>query len=274
MIAEESSAWPGVTRSLEHDGLGFDMKWNMGWMHDFLQYMKQEPDRRGVCHHDLIFSMAYAYDEQFIQVLSHDEVVHGKGSMIRKMPGTDEEKFANLRLAYGFMFAHPGKKLLFMGQEFAQWSEWNEAKSLDWHLLHYGMHRRMQQYVRTLLQIYKKYKALYELDYDRRGFEWIRRDNAEQSVICFLRKTEDGKNNILFLCNFRQQGYEKYRIGVPCGGKYRLILNSDEKQYGGAGSYKIKKNQMAEPILCDGMGQSLETPLPPFSILAFEYSSY
>ena len=272
MIAEESSAWPGVTGSLNQNGLGFDFKWNMGWMHDFLKYMRQEPNQRGDYHHDLIFSMIYAYDEHFVQVLSHDEVVHGKGSMIRKMPGNDEEKFANLRLAYGFMFVHPGKKLLFMGQEFAQWSEWNESKSLDWHLLNYGSHGRMQHYTRTLLHLYKKQKALYELDYDRKGFEWISRNNAEQSVICFLRRSEDGGKNLLALCNFRQNGYERYRIGVPCEGQYKLVLNTDEKQYGGTERFKIKKIQMAEYKLCDGMEYSIEVPLPPLSMLLFEYS--
>ncbi len=272
MIAEESSAWPKVTGDLNQGSLGFDFKWNMGWMHDFLKYMRQEPGQRGACHHDLIFSMMYAYDEHFVQVLSHDEVVHKKGSMIRKMPGREEEQFANLRLTYGFMFAHPGKKLLFMGQEFAQWTEWREDKALDWHLLNYGNHGRMQHYVRTLLQLYKKYKALYELDYDRKGFEWISRNNADQSVISFVRKTEDGKKNLLFLCNFRQNGYKQYRIGVPSAGKYRLILNSDEKQYGGTGSLKPKKTQIAEYKLCDGMGQSIETALPPLTMLVFEYS--
>jgi len=272
-IAEESSAWPGVTGSLDRGGLGFDMKWNMGWTHDFLKYMRQIPDRRGEYHHDLIFSMMYFYDEHFVQALSHDEVVHEKGSMVRKMPGTDEEKFANLRLTYGFMFAHPGKKLMFMGQEFAQWSEWNEGKSLDWHLLNYGYHGRMQQYVRTLLHLYKKYKALYELDYDRRGFEWISRSNADQSVINFVRKTEDGNKNLLFLCNFRNQGYKKYRIGVPERGTYKLVLNSDDKKYGGTGKYKNKKMQTAGYQVCDGMGQSIEIALAPLSIVAFEYSN-
>lgn len=271
-IAEESSAWPGVTKSLDQGGLGFDMKWNMGWTHDFLNYMRKEPNQRGNHHQDLIFSMMYFYDEQFVQALSHDEVVHEKGSMVRKMPGSDEDKFDNLRLTYGFMFAHPGKKLMFMGQEFAQWSEWNEGKSLDWHLLNYGYHGRMQQYVRTLLHLYKKYKALHELDYDRRGFEWISRSNADQSVISFVRRAEDGKKNLLFLCNFQKNGYERYRIGVPQGGRYKLILNSDDKKYGGTGKYKIKKNQTAEYHVCDGLGQSIETALPPLSILMFEYS--
>jgi len=272
MIAEESSAWHQVTGEPEQGGLGFDMKWNMGWMHDFLKYMRQDPAQRGAFHHDLIFSMAYVYDEQFIQVLSHDEVVHGKGSMIQKMPGIDEEKFANLRLAYGFMFAHPGKKLLFMGQEFAQWSEWNESKSLEWHLLNYGSHVRMQHYVSTLLHLYKKYKAFYELDYDRKGFEWISRNNSDQSVISFVRRSGDGRKNILFLCNFRKTGYERYRIGVPGQGLYKLILNTDDKKYGGEGKYKVKKRQMSEHWVCDGMGYSIETALPPLSMLAFEYS--
>ena len=257
---------------MNQGGLGFHMKWNMGWMHDFLKYMRQDPAYRGGYHHDLIFSLMYVYDEHFVQPLSHDEVVHGKGSMIRKMPGSDEEKFANLRLLYGFMFAHPGKKLLFMGQDFAQWSEWNEGRSLDWHLLNYGMHSRMQGYVRSLLKVYKKYKALYELDYDRRGFEWLSRSNQDQSVISFLRKTEDGRKNLLFLYNFRKEGYREYRIGVPTGGKYRLILNTDDPGFGGNGTFKIKKTQIAEYKVCDGMGQSIETSLPPLSMLVFEYS--
>lgn len=271
LIAEESSAFQGVSTPTEKGGLGFDFKWNMGWMHDFLKYMKEEPVYRKYHHRDLIFSMDYSYDEHFIQALSHDEVVHMKGSMLGKMKGTDEEKFANLRLTYGYMFGHPGKKHLFMGQDFGQWAEWNEGKSLDWYLLQYGAHYKMQQYVKQLLKLYKKYKAFHELDYERWGFEWMSRNNEGDCNISFVRRNAQGKKNLLFVYNFSAASWKEYRVGVPKKGKYTLILSSNEAKYGGTGKMKTKKIQMSSDHVCDGMGQSIIVSLPPFTMLVFEY---
>lgn len=271
VIAEESTAWPGVSQPLENGGLGFDLKWNMGWMHDFLKYMETDPIYRKYEHHKLTFSMMYAYSEHFVQVLSHDEVVHMKGSMIRKMPGNDFEKFANLRVAYGFMYGHPGKKLLFMGQEFGQWAEWDESRSLDWHLLQYDYHGKLKNYMSRLLHLYRDYKACYELDYDSQGFEWMNCGNADESNVSFVRRSADGKKSLLFVCNFVPVARENFRVGVPNRGKYTLILNSDEEQFGGTGQCKTKESQMAAAVEWDGKAQSISMNLPPMSVLVFEY---
>lgn len=271
IIAEESTAWKGVSIPLSEGGLGFQFKWNMGWMHDFLEYMSKDPIYRKYEHNKLTFSMMYAYSEHFVLVLSHDEVVHLKGSMINKMPGEYLDKFANLRVAYGFMFAHPGKKLLFMGQEFGQWAEWNEAKSLDWHLLQDEMHEKLQNYMSHLLHLYKEYKAFYEGDYESYGFQWINCDDAEKSYVSFVRRTKNGKKSLLFVCNFVPVAREKFRVGVPNTGKYKLILNSDEGQFGGSGYYQTKPAQMAKKIAWDGKEQSIEMNLPPLGMLVFEY---
>lgn len=271
IIAEESTAWKGVSVPLESGGLGFQFKWNMGWMHDFLEYMSKDPIYRKYDHYKLTFSMMYAYSEHFVLVLSHDEVVHMKGSMINKMPGDDYNKFANLRVAYGFMFAHPGKKLLFMGQEFGQWAEWDEKKSLDWHLLKEDMHQKLQNYMSRLLHLYKDYKAFYEGDYDSYGFQWINCDDTEKSYVSFVRRTEDGKKSLLFVCNFVPVAREGFRAGVPNTGRYKLILNSDEEQFGGSGKYMTKEVQMAKKVAWDGRKQSIEMNLPPLGMLVFEY---
>lgn len=271
MIAEESTAWPGVSKPCEEGGLGFDLKWNMGWMHDFLDYMGQDPIYRKYAHHKLTFSMMYAYSEHFIQVLSHDEVVHMKGSMIGKMPGSDFDKFASLRVAYGFMYGHPGKKLLFMGQEFGQWAEWNENKSLDWQLLSYDYHGKLQNYMKKLLHLYKEYKACYEMDDDPEGFAWMNCDNAEESNVSFVRKGKDGKKSLLFVCNFVPVAREGFRVGVPVKGTYTLLLNSDEEQFGGKGRWKNKRSQMAAAIEQDGKKQSISMDLPPLSVLIYEF---
>lgn len=272
LIAEESTAWPGVTAPVDMQGLGFTLKWNMGWMNDFLEYMKLDPYFRRFNHNKLTFSLMYARSENFIQVLSHDEVVHGKCSMINKMPGTDEEKFANLRLAYGFMFGHPGKKLLFMGQEFAQYREWSEARELDWYLLGEEKHEKMRAYVRELNRLYKTYSAFYFNDYNEIGFEWMDCDNAEMSVVSFVRRGKTTKNQILFVCNFTPVERKDYQVGVPCEGIYKELLNSDAKQFGGNGLVnKLPIHAEKEP--CQGREYSITLDIPPLSVVAlcFDY---
>ena len=270
IIAEESTAWAGVTSPVSMNGLGFLFKWNMGWMNDFLEYMKLDPYFRANNHGKLTFSMQYAYSENFIQVLSHDEVVHGKCSMIEKMPGEYEEKFANLRTAYGFMYGHPGKKLLFMGQEFAQFREWSEKRSLDWELLDYDMHQKMQAYVRELNKLYEKYDAMYVNDCDPIGVEWMSCDNASMSTVSFVRRGSSAKNQLLFVCNFTPVSYEKYRTGVPCAGDYVRVLSSDDEKFGGTG-VNIKKTIKAEKIECERKDYSIEFNLPPMSVTVFKF---
>ena len=235
MIAEESTAWPKVTGNPEDDGLGFSLKWNMGWMHDFTEYMKLDPYFRKNAHHMMTFSMEYAYSENYILVLSHDEVVHLKCSMLNKMPGEGFDKYANLKAAYAFMTGHPGKKLLFMGQEFAQLREWSEERELDWFLLSEEPHQQIQNWYRDLLHLYKKNPALYELDNDPAGFEWINKDDIFRSIFSFVRHSKGKKKNLLFVCNFTPVAREDYRVGVPTKRQCKLVLNSDEKEYGGSG---------------------------------------
>ena len=263
-IAEESTAWPRITADPKDDGLGFEFKWNMGWMHDFLEYMKLDPYFRSYNHNKLTFAMTYAYSENFILVLSHDEVVHLKCSMINKMPGIYEDKFANLKVGYTYMIGHPGKKLLFMGQDFGQWSEWSEAKALDWHLLNEPEHANMQNYVRNLLKIYNKYSACYELDQHPDGFEWSDPDDYTRSIYSFMRKTKDGKDSLLFVCNFTPMERADYRVGVPCSGTYTLLL--DEKCNSGT-------KYVAEKVPTDRMDYSIPLPLAPYgtAIIKFNY---
>ena len=236
MIAEESTAWPKVTGDVEDGGLGFTYKWNMGWMHDFLEYMKCDPIFRKYHQNQITFSFMYAYSENYVLVLSHDEVVHLKKSMIYKMPGTMPEKFGNLRAAYGLMMMHPGKKLLFMGQDFAQTAEWNEAKSLDWHLLEkYHEHQQLNHYYRDLLHFYQNEPALYELDDSPEGFAWINGSDAEHNMLTFCRMTKDKKNCLLCHFNFSPVAYENFQSGVLCPGTYTEVFNSNAKEYGGTG---------------------------------------
>ena len=270
IIAEESTAWAGVTSPVSMSGLGFLYKWNMGWMNDFLEYMEMDPLFRGPNHGRLTFSLQYAYSENFIQVLSHDEVVHGKGSMINKMPGELDAKFANLRTAYGFMYGHPGKKLLFMGQEFAQFREWSEARSLDWELLDETANHQMQQYVKELNRLYQTYDAFYYNDCDSIGFEWMSCENADMSVVSFVRRGSSAKEQLLFLCNFTPVQRDEMRFGVPCRGKYTRILSSDEEKYGGTG-VKNTKTVNAEKISCDGREYSIQMNLPPLSVTVYKY---
>ncbi|HOV13680.1 MAG TPA: 1,4-alpha-glucan branching protein GlgB, partial [Spirochaetota bacterium] len=235
MIAEESTAWPGVSKPTYLGGLGFGLKWNMGWMNDFLFYMQKEPIYKKYHHNNLTFSMIYAFNENFTLVLSHDEVVHGKQSMISKMPGDDWQKFANLRAAIGFMYGHPGKKLLFMGTEFGQWAEWNHKQSLDWHLLDWDRHKQLLAYFKALNHVYKENKALFEVDFQWHGFEWVNCNDWEGSSLSFLRKSNDGSETILVVVNFTPVPRYNYRVGVPKHCHWKEIINSDAVEFGGGG---------------------------------------
>ena len=269
-IAEESTAWPKVTDTPENDGLGFSMKWNMGWMHDFLEYMKLDPFFRKFNHNKMTFAMTYAYSERYCLVLSHDEVVHLKCSMINKMPGLYDDKFANLRAGYAFMFGHPGKKLLFMGQDFAQEREWSEARELDWYLLDQPKHRQMQEYVAQLLHLYKTNPAFYEADTIQEGFEWINADDADRSIYSFVRHSRDGKNNLLFIINFTPMARPDYRVGCLKKGTYRLLLSSDEERFGGNGTDRPRTYKAIESE-CDGKPFSFAYDLPPYGVAILKY---
>ena len=267
MIAEESTAWPKVTGKPEEDGLGFSHKWNMGWMNDFLEYMKLDPYFRKWNHNKMTFSMTYAYAEKYILVLSHDEVVHLKCSMINKMPGLYDDKFANLRAGYTFMLGHPGKKLLFMGQDFGQWHEWDEKVSLDWYLAEEESHKKLQEYVRDLLHIYKKYPCLYQLDNDWNGFQWINANDGDRSIFSFIRKDETGKKNLLFVVNFTPVDRPDYRVGVPKRCKLSLLLDNVH------GAYKPSQCPTYTSVKseCDGQPYSISYPLGGYGTAIFRF---
>ncbi|MEW6570827.1 MAG: 1,4-alpha-glucan branching protein GlgB [Nitrospirota bacterium] len=268
-IAEESTAWPMVSRPVYVGGLGFGMKWNMGWMHDTLDYFSKDPIFRKYHHNQLTFSIWYAFFENFILPLSHDEVVHGKGALFGKMPGDEWQKYANLRLLYGYMYGHPGKKLLFMGGEFGQWKEWNHDESLEWHVLRYPYHNGVLLWVRDLNRLYQTEPALYELDFSAEGFEWIDFSDWENSIISFIRKGKSKKDVILIVCNFTPIPRFNYRVGVPSGGYWREMLNSDATTYRGSGHGNAGGAE-ASPIPAHGRYYSLSLTLPPLGILFFK----
>ena len=269
LIAEESTAWAGVTAPASMKGLGFLYKWNMGWMNDFLEYMKMDPYFRSFNHNRLTFSLSYTYAENYVLVISHDEVVHLKCSMLNKMPGVEMDKFANLRTAYGFMYGHPGKKLLFMGQEFGQLREWSEARSLDWFLLDQPLHKKMQKWVADLNHMYTTYDACYYNDNNQMGFEWTKVDDANTSIIAFVRRGKTVKDQLLFVCNFVPVERKDYWIGVPCLTEYEEIINSDAKIYGGSGTKNGKVKAFEEK--CDRMLYAISIDIAPLSMMVFKY---
>ena len=268
MIAEESTAWPGVSAPTDTGGLGFGFKWNMGWMHDALQFVTKEPAHRSHDLEDLSFSLEYAFSENFILPLSHDEVVHGKKSIIGRMSGDDWQRFANVRLLYGYMFGHPGKKLLFMGNEFGQPGEWRFEHSLDWHLTSSPLHAGLQQWVRDLNHRYRTDARLYQRDTSANGFEWVDRRDTQSTVVSFLRRGVAEDDPVLIVCNFTPVERRDYRIGVPYAGDWTELLNSDAECYGGRGLGNLGSVH-TDAVSIHGRSQSLSLTLPPLSVLVF-----
>jgi 1,4-alpha-glucan branching enzyme len=269
MIAEESTAWPGVSHSVDRGGLGFHLKWNMGWMNDFLRFMEENPIHRKYHFSLITFSLMYAFSERFVLPLSHDEVVHGKGSLIDKMPGDAWQKAANLRVAFGLMWGHPGKQLVFMGGELGQWLEWNESRALDWNLLDYPLHKGIQQWVRDLNRLYQREPALWERDFTYEGFEWIDFHDADNTVVSFLRRGDNPEDEVVFVCNFTPVPRVNYRVGVPQPGWYRELLNSDAECYGGS-NVGNAGGVDAEPIEAQHRAHSLCLTLPPLGVLVLK----
>ncbi|MFH2137865.1 MAG: 1,4-alpha-glucan branching protein GlgB [Candidatus Omnitrophota bacterium] len=269
MIAEESTAWPMVSKPTYMGGLGFGLKWNMGWMHDTLVYFSKDPIYRKYHHNQLTFSLIYAFTENFLISLSHDEVVHGKGSLLDKMPGDDWQKFANMRLLYGYMFAHPGKKLLFMGQEFGQRSEWDHEKGLEWYVLEYECHSQLQRWVKELNYFYKTEPAFYENDFDHNGFQWMDCQDWERGIISFMRQDLSHKNSVMVVCNFTPVPHDNYKIGIPEGGFWKEVLNSDAQEYGGSGIGNLGGLE-SSPLPYQGKYYSLSLTVPPLSVLFFK----
>ena len=270
MIAEESTAWPKITGDVENGGLNFSYKWNMGWMHDFLDYMKLDPYFRKDNHNKMTFAMSYNEAERYILVLSHDEVVHLKGSMLAKMPGLGVDKYKNLMAGYAFMMGHPGKKLLFMGHDFAQGTEWSEARELDWYVLDNPNHRNVSRLFKELLHIYREYPAMYEQDVSWAGFEWINANDSYRSIFSFVRKSKSGKNNLLFVINMTPMQYDDYKVGVPENKKFRLILDSQAQKFGGDGGV-IAETHTPKKEECDGKEYSIAFPLAPYQIAILAY---
>ncbi|MBP3735747.1 MAG: 1,4-alpha-glucan branching protein GlgB, partial [Lachnospiraceae bacterium] len=270
-IAEESTAWPHVTGEVEDGSLGFSFKWNMGWMHDFCEYMKLDPVFRSGDHYAMTFAMSYNGSEKYILPLSHDEVVHLKCSMLEKMPGYEVDKFANLRLGYTYMFGHAGKKLLFMGQEFAQRREWSEDRELDWFLLQEPLHQGMQDYVKALLSIYRKYPCMYEIDDAWEGFEWVNADDKDRSIYSFIRRGRSDGTALLFVLNMTPVERTGYAVGVPADTQYRLILDSSDGKFGGISGKTLKKTFRAEKNACDKKPYRITFDLPPYGGLVFSF---
>ena len=268
-IAEESTAWPMVSRPTHLGGLGFGMKWDMGWMHDTLRYMGNDPVHRKFHHNEITFRTVYAFHENFVLPLSHDEVVHGKGSLLGKMPGDDPQKFANLRVLLGYMYTQPGKKLLFMGSEFGQWREWDHDSGLEWQLLEQDLHKGLQRWVRDLNTLYRGEPALHELDCESAGFEWIDADDAEQSTLAYLRRGQSKSEVLVVACNLTPVRRDNYRMGVPRAGRWRELLNSDAPLYGGSGQGNLG-GVRSVPVACHGRPQSIVITLPPLAVVAFK----
>jgi 1,4-alpha-glucan branching enzyme len=273
MIAEESTAWPMVSRPTDMGGLGFGLKWNMGWMHDTLEYMKLDPVNRKYHHGQLTFSLIYAFNENFVLPLSHDEVVYGKGSLIGKMPGDDWQKFANLRALYGYMWAHPGKKLLFMGSEFGQRREWTHEGELEWWVSELPEHAGVRHLVRDLNRIYRREPALHKIDFSPDGFEWVDLGNADISVIAFLRKAPGDGAPLLVICNFTPVPRRNYLVGVPCRGVWHEILNTDAREYGGAGWGNLGGVESV-PVTTQGRLESVNLNIPPLATIVLRWGSY
>jgi len=272
IIAEESTAWPMVSRPTYIGGLGFGLKWDMGWMHDTLEYISKDPIYRKHHHNSLTFRLLYAFFENFVLPLSHDEVTHGKGSLLGKMPGDDWQKFANLRLLLGYMYAQTGKKLLFMGGEFGQWREWAHDESLEWHLLNYPMHSGLKRWVEDLNRVYRAEPALHELDFEQKGFEWIDCNDIENSTVSLIRKGQSDDDIVAVACNFTPVIRFNYRIGVPRPGFWTELLNSDAQEYGGSGQGNLG-GVKAAPTPLHGRAYSLTITLPPLATLFFKPST-
>lgn len=270
MIAEESTAWPGVSKPVDGGGLGFGFKWNMGWMNDTLKFMERDPIYRQHHHNEMTFGLVYSFSENFVLPISHDEVVHGKGSLLTKMPGDDWQKFANLRAYYGFMWTHPGKKLLFMGCEFAQRNEWNHDQSLDWHLLEHESHQGIQRLIKDLNQCYRHIPALHELDCDSNGFEWLDSQNSQQSILVYLRHGTQGSAPVLVVVNLTPTSYENFSIGVPLAGYYRECLNTDSSIYGGS-NVGNGGGVRSMPEAYAGQDNVLHMSVPPLATMIFEW---
>ncbi|MBI2866901.1 MAG: 1,4-alpha-glucan branching enzyme, partial [Chloroflexi bacterium] len=269
-FAEESTAWPMVSRPTSIGGLGFGLKWDMGWMHDTLHYLRRDPVHRTYHHHELAFRMVYAFAENFVLPLSHDEVVHGKGSLLEQMPGDDWQRFANLRLLLGYMYGQPGKKLLFMGGEFGQRRQWDHDQSLDWHLLQYAPHSGIERWVTALNKLYSAEPALHQMDSDPNGFEWIDCNDTQQSTLSFIRKAKTAQNVVLVACNFTPVPRQGYRLGVPREGMWREALNSDDPTFGGSG-HSNKGGVSTTRVAFHGHPYSLEVMLPPLAAVFFRW---
>jgi 1,4-alpha-glucan branching enzyme len=270
-IAEESTAWPGVSRPVETGGLGFGMKWMMGWMHDSLEYFKKDPIYRQFHQNDITFSLVYGFSENFMLPLSHDEVVHGKGSLLDRMPGDEWQRFANYRLLFGYMYTHPGTKLMFMGTEFAQSGEWNHDQQLEWHLKQYPVHEGVSTYVKALNRLYRTEPALYEKSFEPEGFDWIDLGDASNSILVYIRKGNKEKENLLVVANFTPRAHDEYQVGIYGAAIWTEIFNSNHQDYGGTGTHNnTKSERIKEPK--HGRDYSLKLKVPPLAVMVLKGS--
>jgi 1,4-alpha-glucan branching enzyme len=268
-LAEESTAFAGVSKPVYMGGLGFTMKWNMGWMHDMLDYFSKPPVHRKFHHHNITFSLLYAFHENFVLPISHDEVVHGKGSLLKKMPGDEWQRFANARAFLGYMYTHPGKKLLFMGSEIGQYEEWDYNSGVKWELLQFDLHRKLQRLSRELNELYRSQPALYEVDYHWSGFEWVDFHDVDNSIIAFLRRAQDPNDFLLVCCNFTPVPRQEYRFGVPADGFYEELMNTDAERFGGS-NIGNRGTVVSEPVPAHGRDHSIPVTLPPLGVVVFK----